>query len=54
MYRELPGILPGLVGYWQFNEGIGDTTFDKTLEHALLNNRDYLDQFFFKEQNESE
>jgi len=28
--QELIGTEQGLEGYWQFNEGIGDTTFDKT------------------------
>jgi len=31
MNKELNGTEEGLVGYWQFNEGIGDTAFDKTL-----------------------
>ena len=30
MHRELSGTESGLVGYWQLNEGIGDTAFDKT------------------------
>jgi len=30
MYKELFGTEQGLVGYWKFNEGIGDTAFDKS------------------------
>lgn len=28
MYRELGGSEPGLIGYWNFNEGAGDTAYD--------------------------
>ncbi len=31
MNRELTGTEPGLVGYWNFNEGIGNTTSDLTV-----------------------
>ena len=31
IFRELSGNEEGLVGYWQFNEGVGDTTYDKSL-----------------------
>jgi len=31
MYQQLTGTENGLAAYWQFNEGIGDTTYDKTL-----------------------
>jgi hypothetical protein len=30
MYREIQGTEPGLVAYWQFNEGSGSTVFDHT------------------------
>jgi hypothetical protein len=30
MHRALTGDEPGLVGYWQFDEGVGDTVYDQT------------------------
>ena len=38
MYREMSGIEPGLIGYWQLNEGVGDTAFDKSpyCHHGIL------------------
>jgi hypothetical protein len=30
MHRELGGNEPGLVGYWKFNEGSGDTAYDSS------------------------
>jgi hypothetical protein len=30
IYQQLTGTEPGLVGYWQFNEGTGITAYDKT------------------------
>lgn len=33
MCRKLVGNEPGLVGYWDFNEGRGDVTTDKSLNH---------------------
>jgi hypothetical protein len=30
MHSQLTGSEPGLVGYWQFNEAVGDTAFDRT------------------------
>jgi hypothetical protein len=38
MYREISGIEPGLIGYWKFNEGIGDTAYDKSPygNHGIL------------------
>lgn len=30
MHREISGTEPGLVGYWRFNEGSGNTAFDQT------------------------
>ncbi len=30
MYNELTGNEPGLVGYWNFNEGVGSTLYDQT------------------------
>ena len=31
MHQQLTGTEPGLVGYWQFNEGTGNTAYDKTV-----------------------
>jgi hypothetical protein len=31
MHQQLTGTEPGLSAYWQFNEGTGDITFDKTI-----------------------
>lgn len=38
MNRQLTGTEQGLAAYWQFNEGTGNTTFDKTLNanHGTL------------------
>ena len=38
MNRQLTGTEAGLVGYWQFNEGTGNSTFDKTVNanHGTL------------------
>ena len=38
MSIELSGTEPGLVGYWCFNEALGDTAFDKTNNkyHGIL------------------
>ena len=38
MYKQLTGTESGLVAYWQFNEGTGDITFDKTINanHGTL------------------
>ena len=38
MYKQLTGSEPGLVGYWQLNEGTGDIAFDKTINanHGTL------------------
>jgi hypothetical protein len=38
MYEQPTGLEPYLTGYWQFDEGIGDLTFDKTLNanHGTL------------------
>src|SRR5262249_23243424 len=33
MYQTLTGTEPGLVGYWQFDEGAGTTSADKTASH---------------------
>jgi hypothetical protein len=33
MHHELIGNEPGLVGYWRFNEGSGDTVSDQTANH---------------------
>jgi hypothetical protein len=30
MYRELSGTEPGLIGYWKFDEGSGDTAYDSS------------------------
>jgi hypothetical protein len=33
MNNQLSGNEPGLVGYWSFNEGIGDIVYDKTVNN---------------------
>jgi len=38
MYKQLTGTEPGLVAYWQFDEGVGNIAFDKTINenHGTL------------------
>jgi hypothetical protein len=40
MYREISGDETGLIGYWPFNEGSGNTTFDQTIHgnNGILQN----------------
>jgi len=40
MNQELSGTEAGLIGYWKFNEGNGNVTFDQTLNgnHGILHN----------------
>jgi len=45
MYTELAGSEPGLAAYWRFNEGIGDSTFDNSLNEnngKLYGNMDWV------------
>lgn len=35
MYQELTGEEPGLIGYWKFNEGTNNYTFDKSISGDL-------------------